>query len=251
MILLLMVPANVLGTPRLEARWSHNPVRPGKPFQLNVTARWEGNAGLYAVRPPQADLPEGLVGGPVSSRSSREGSENVIRFQQEMSAPESGLIPAFPLRLEVFEAGHEEPYEKMLDTEPLRVDIPRWKGIPLATIFPGTGLLALLIFGVILWALTKKRRRACSAEGEGKVDSVSISDLGEKLNACRVRGDTLGFFEAALEIHQYVEEKETPESREIRDRLEQTRYGNLRLSGEEMDAWHRRLKRLMAPGGKA
>jgi len=253
MLFLVLVPANVLGGPRFEARWSHNPVRPDKPFQLNVAVRWEGDAGLYAVRPPRADLPEGLVAGPVSSRSNREGNENVVRFQMEVTAPESGQIPSFPLRLDVFQAGAEEPFEVVVDTEPLRVDIPRWKGIPLATIFLYATLLVLLLSGVTLWIFKNKRKhnQTPSSVQEDEESSATLSTLGEELNACRVRGDTLGFFETALQIHRQVEEKETPESREISDQVDQARYGNLRLSSEEMDAWFRRLKRLLPPAGRA
>jgi len=252
----LVLPSTVPAAPRCEARWSDNPVSPAKPFHLTVTAQWDGDAADWAVRPPRADLPEGLRAGPVSSRSFREGEGNVVRFRMEMTAPEPGLVPGFPLRLEVFRAGAEEPLEEVINTEPLRVASGRWKGVPHGTLLAGAALtvLLLLIGCAIRLARNRKRRGRVppsAAGGKAVEGSIHLTALGETLNACRVRGDTLGFLETALEIHRRAHPQETPEFHEIRDRLEQARYGDLRLSGEEMDAWHRKLKRLLKPAGLA
>jgi hypothetical protein len=249
MVSLLSVPMAAWGGPRFEARWSRNPVRPGTLLDLTVTCRWEGDTGLYAVRPPRPDLPEGLAAGPVSSRSFREGEENVVLFRLEMTAPTArGEIPGFPLHFQVYQAGQKEPFEQEISTEPLRVDVARWKGIPRTAIFLGFSCFVLLLAGTALWRVRRKKNRVReAAPGEEPDRSALLSALREELNACRVRGDTRSFLETALKIHELVSPKETAESRELRDRAEQSRYGNLRLSGEEMEAWTRRLKRLELP----
>jgi len=245
LLLLLPAPAWPAPSPRFEARWSENPVRPGKPVDLLVTARWEGDAGLFAVRPPRAEPPEGLTAGAVSSRSSQEGGENVVRFRQTFTAPDSGLIPAFSLTVQIFPSGAKEPIEASVETEPLRVDVPRWRGVPVAAVLPGAAALALLLAGGALWALKRRDRRRRKPAPPTEEDGAAVLDgLREQLHACRVRGDTRGFFETALAIQRIVEKEETPEAREIRERAEQARYGNLRLSSEEMGVWARRMKRL-------
>ncbi len=246
---LLSIPATAACEPRFEARWSHNPVRPEKPFFLTVSARWEGETGRYAIRPPLVELPEGLSTGTVSSRSYREGPENVVSFRLEMTAPEKGDMPGFPLRFSVFQAGAEEPFEEEISTEPLRVDVPRWNRIPLATIFLFSALAVILLPFCALWLIKRKHGRGHRAgTAPDKAEPADpLPALKEELNACRVRGDTRAFFETALKIHERISREETAERGEIRDRVEQATYGGLHLSGEEMEAWYRKLKRLEAP----
>ncbi len=246
---ILSVPATAPCGPRFEARWSNNPVRPGKPFSLTVTARWDGETGRYAIRPPRLELPEELAAGPVSSRSYREGGENVVTFRLEMTAPEPEDIPGFPLQFSVFQAGSEEPFEEEISTAPLRVDVPRWKGIPLTTLFLCTALAVILLPLCALWLVKRKKRRGAHTAAQRKKTegAEDLPALKEELNACKVRGDTRAFFETALKIHERISREETDEIRKIRDWMEQATYGDLRLSGEELEAWHRKLKRLEAP----
>jgi hypothetical protein len=250
MVWLLSVPMAAWGGPRCEARWSRNPVRPGTRLDLAVTCRWEGEADLYAVRPPRAELPEGLAVGTISSRSFREGEENVVAFLLEITAPAApGDMPGFPLRLQVFRAGEKEPFEQEVAAEPLRVDVARWKGVPRTVFLVGFSWLALLSAGAALWRTRRKKKRAReeTAPGAEPDRSALLAALRDELDACRVRGDTRSFLETALRIHELVSPEEGPESREVRERVEQSRYGSLRLSGEEMEAWTRRLKRLGIP----
>ena len=251
LIALLTLPAGAFGFPRMESRWSANPVRPGKDFRLTISAGWKGDAGLYAIKTPVVEFSEEILSKSVSSRSFREGEENVVSYSWELVAEEKGRFEPFPVTITVFSAGEPEPVEKELATEPLTVDVARWHGIPVTTVILSAGA-GLAFIGLLGWIIRKKKSRPAASEPlTQEADPARLlHNMKEELNTCRVRGDTLSFLETAHRIYVLLFPGETPASQEIACLLDQARYGNLRLSGEEMERWTRKVKRLELSGEK-
>ena len=246
-ITLLFSPA-AWSDPRTETQWSANPVRPGRPFALTLTARWEGEATRYVIGTPQVEFPEEIQRNSVSSRSFREGDENVVRHRWELVAKKKGDFPPLAVRLKVFAAGEKDPSEVTLETEPLVADVARWRGIPFTLLLAGLAA-GLLLIGAVAWLLHRRRSRL-RQKAEPPAPEQSLEGLREELHACRVRGDTPAFLDTALRLLALAAPSGSPEAREIASLLEQARYGSLRLSGEEMQGWVDRLKRLeSSPGG--
>jgi len=242
----ILCPA-ALGAPRIEAEWSANPVRPGKPFTLTITARWDGEAGRYTIGMPEAQLPEQIAKQSVTSRSFREGEDNVVACRLQLVAERGSFAPV-SIKLPVFESGAKEPSEVTFETEPLLADVARWRGIPLQFLIPA-GVIAIILLGALRWLLVRRRPPVpVSAELAGANAVQVLEKLKAELHTCRVRGDTTGFLDAAAQILSLSSRPDTAEAREIGALLEQSRYGDLRLSSEEMERWHRQIKRIELVG---
>jgi hypothetical protein len=243
-LLLLAVPLAVRAEPRTEAVWSANPVRPGQSFTLSVTARWDGDADRYAVGMPKIELPAEIRKEKVSSRSFREGEDNVIAYRWELVAAKKGPIPPVAIKLAVLARGEQEPSEVTLETEPLVVDVARWRGVPVHFALPALAA-AILVIGLAVWQIGRRRARLPATDEADPADRASVlAGLKEELDTCRVRGDTPAFLDAAQRLVSITSPGERPEAGEIASLLEQARYGSLRLSSEEMEKWCQRLRRL-------
>jgi hypothetical protein len=228
----------------MESTWSANPCPPGKPLFLNVTVRWSGKAGRYAVRIPELAPPEGLTQVSASSRSFRRGEENVLSYQWELLAEEKGQIPPFPVKLNVHEEGDQEPAVLEIRTESLTVDTGRWRGIPVLTLVVSGFLLAALAGGA-QW-LSRRGRKGVSGRDAppGTDPGPLVPEFLEALNKSRIRGDTLSFLEGASKIVDFVCPEDHPDSLRLKGLLQQARYGDLNLSSEEMDEWNQKVKRM-------
>lgn len=248
LIVSLVLPAPARATLRLESTWSANPVRAGKPFSLTIMAQWEGDASRYVVKPPKIELPEGIVKHAVSSSSGREGDTNHLTYRWELLANKKGHFDSIPVKVSVLEKGGKEPSEMETSTDPLVVDEARWMGIPLITILFSLAA-AMLVFGGLAWIVLKRRKGASTVQPHDEEDTgLQLEALKQELNACRVRGDTLSFLKIAQEMHELARLGESSDLREISSLAERARYGSLRLSGEEMERWYQRLKKIDASG---
>ena len=241
--LLLLMPTAVWSL-TMDSSWSANPCPPGKPFYLTINVRWTGDAGHYTPRPPQLELPQGLQkhADALSSRSFRNGQENILSYQWELIAVEEGDIPSFPVKITVHQEKKEEPSLLEIKTNPLRIERSSGR----AAFFIAILILSVLILTIVL--RQKKRIRAQEAKASEILESdpsLQLSKLQEALNTSRVHGNTLSFLQNANKIINLFHPENQDIGREIRTLLEQCQYGDFKLSGEEMEQWHQRLKRLV------
>lgn len=250
-VALITLPAAVWGSPRMESVWSSNPVGPGKEFHLTITARWNGDAGEYVIQTPVIEFPEEILIESVSSTSFQQGEDKGISYRWDLVAKDKGHFQHFPVKINVFSAGEPEPVEKELSTEPLVVDVARWHGIPVTIVLLSAGA-TLALLALLGWVVRKKRTLPPGETSTEQTDpALLLNGLKEELNTCRVRGDTLSFLETAQKIHGLVSSGETPAAKEVSALLDQARYGNLRLSGEEMERWYRKYKKTEISGKDA
>ena len=241
---LLAIPAPAPCQVRAASAWSSNPCPPGKTFALTVTCRWEGESDFRGITLPQFDLPEGLVKEAVSSRSYREGDSNVIDYVWKLTATHKARFPPVPITIKIFTKGEPEPSEIKIETHPLVVDVARWKGLPVITVvFCGLIVLALTTGGVLALLRRRARTRRSPAPREQDPEEL-LTGLREELNKSRVRGDAASFLEIALKIMELTAGEDDPHRKELEGLKEQVQYGGLGLSGEDMDRWQQRLKRL-------
>ncbi len=244
--LLGLLPTAAWGSLEIASSWSSNPCPPGKPFHLTVTISWNDEAGHYAVRPPQLDLPGEIIkqSGSVSSRSLHRKGENLLVYRWKFIAEKEATILPIPVKLSVFIKNNEEPSLMEIETEALVVDVPRWKGLPIKIIFLSGPLLLLAVIGFV-WFLKKiKSPVQTSLESRETEPVPSMGDLMETLNKSRIQGDTLSFLQIAIRIFNLLCPGDSSDFREIKYLLDQAQYGNLKLSGEEMEQWYLRLKRM-------
>jgi len=237
---------------QVESTWSSNPCPPGKPFHLSVTVSWEDDADHYAVRPPQLELPEGRITqtGFLSSRSFRQGKRHFLTYRWTFIARKKGTIPPIPVKLIVFIKDDKEPASMEIETEILVIDVSRWQGIPVIIILL-SGTIFLMAAIICIWFLKRKKPApppsSASEETEG---TDALPGLMDSLNKNRTHGDTLSFLEIAIKILNLLCPEDNPNYCEIRSLLDQAQYGNLRLSGEEMEQWYLRIKRMNAKKDK-
>ena len=245
LFLVLLCPSAAAGDLRMQTRWSRNPCAVGRPVQLEVSVRWTGDAQRYAVRPPRLEPPEGLTQLGLTSSAHRDGDEQVLTFRWRLVAGQAATVPALPLELDVHEQGKEAPSVLEIRTEPLQVVTVRWLGLSKTSFFAVLGALVLAALAVGGWLRHRRARKPTDPQVQGEA-AGSLSAALERLNACRVRGDTLSFLEEALIILSFRgrEDEDVQAIRSLRDRA---RYGDLALSSEEMDSWYRRLKRMHDP----
>jgi len=103
----LALPAPGAAALLLESAWSANPVRPGKPFSLTVTVRWDGEVNRYVVKTPRIEMPEGILKHSVSSRSRAEGGASVLIYHWDLVAEKKGVFPSIPVKLAFLRKGEE------------------------------------------------------------------------------------------------------------------------------------------------
>ncbi len=243
--LLGLMPPAALGSLEIESAWSSNPCPPGKPFYLTVTVSWNEDVMHYAVRPPQLDLPEGIIKqtGSVSSRSLRKRGKTILTYRWTFIAEQEGQIPPIPIKLTVFIKDGEEPSLMEIETEALVAEVPRWKGIPAKILFLSGALLLLAAIGLVFLIKKNKSPALPSLDARKAEGSASLPDLMDSLNKNRIQGDTLFFLKDAIKILNLLCPEDNSDSREVKLLLDQAQYGNLKLTGEEMEQWYLRLKR--------
>ncbi len=243
-MVLLAAPVSGQSGLTVESSWSTNPCPPGKPLRLTLTCRWEGDAQRFAIPPPQLDLPEGILKQAVSSRSFREGDSYVLCHQWELTAPERAAFPPIPIGLTIFTKGEHEPSDMEIETESLVVDVSRWKGIPITTIACSVPLVLALSAGLVFLLIRRRSQVRRDSPPQEADPALLLASLKEELNTSRIRGEALAFLKTALRICEVTTTRETSLRQELESLAEQVQYGDLGLSGEEMEKWHQRLKRL-------
>jgi len=242
LFLFLLMPAAAWSL-TMDSSWSENPCPPGKPFYLTINVRWAGDAGHYAPRPPQIDLPQGVQKhvDTLSSRSFHKGQEHILSYQWVLIAAEEGDIPSFPVEITIHHQKDTEPSLLEIETNPLRIKKSNSQAILLVFLS-----LSVFILIIILW---RNKKVGASREKDSEMPdsdpSRQLPKLLEELNTSRVHGNTLSFLQKALKIISLFHAENQEACREIRTLLEECQYGDLKLSGEDMEQWYLRLKRIV------
>jgi len=228
----------------MDSAWSENPCPPGKPFYLTINIRWAGDAGKYTPSPPQLDLPQGIQkhADTVSLRSFRQVQKNILSYQWVLLATEEGEIPSIPIEITVHHPEGGEPSLLEIETNPLRIQ----KNNNRPALFLVFLSLSVFILAAIFWR--KKRTRASRQKASDIPEndpSHQLPKLLEALNTSRVQGNTLSFLQNAFKIITFFQSEHQEACKEIKALLEECQYGDLKLSGEDMEQWHHRLKRIV------
>ena len=247
LLLLLLLMPTAGWSLTMDSSWSENPCPPGKPFYLTINVRWTGDAGHYTPRPPQLDLPQGVRkhDDTVSSRSFRKGQENILSYQWVLIAAEEGEIPSFPVEITVHRQEGKGPSLLEIKTDPLEIkkSNSRTTAFLISLVF-----LSLFVFILMIFLWRKKEIRVSREKASETPEndwSHQLPKLIEGLNTSRVHGNTLSFLQNALKIIILFQAENQEACREIKALLEECQYGDLKLSGEEMEQWHLRLKRIV------
>jgi hypothetical protein len=227
---------------QIESRWGKIPSRPGVPVLLTISIHWPGEPELYAISPPELDLPEGLSKEKTSSSSFSRGEETYLEYAVTLLISRSGSFAPIPITLSVRTKGEGEPSSMVVRTEPLTVGDQHWKGIP-AKYLPAAGLvIATLIATGIFWRLRKARRSRPTNQGQQPDKGQELWVLLAQGRTYLVRADSLSFLQTALTIERALQDKEPDALSEVTTLIERVQYGGERPPPEKLERMYRGLR---------
>ena len=229
----------VLEPPTAEWSLPAEPVRPGRPFTLEVRLSWSGRIEDYLPQPPQIPLPDGVRRGRVAASSSSLDRRHLVRYQIELTAVGPGTYELDPIELRYLPALGDGPVATRVAGPTLEVAAA---GLGAASPAALAGLAAALGLAG-LW-LYRRRGRAGGESAPGPPPWERLRGELDRAKGHRLAGDAGAAYEALVAAARELETDD--ERQDLEDRLESVRFGGAAPPAAELEAIERRLERALA-----
>jgi hypothetical protein len=235
-------------------------VRPGDSFDLDIEVRWAGAFDDYLLRPPALTPPRGLRVLRTSASSSSDGGHQRVRYQlriEALAAAEPGPLGLGPIELRYTPRNGSEAVLAQLAGPTVEIAASVHRASGLDSLFAGLGATAIALVAGLFMVRSRRRggRRDAAAERfrglQARFDEARAQRRRGEAGEClatlvaletELAVDALVVDTGAVEIEAADDPTLETEPRQLRELIEQARFGGRAPAGEQLDAIERRVE---------
>jgi len=219
-----------------------------KPFSIELTISWEGDAEQYLVETPRLKLPQGITQSGSSYSTSAKENMYFLRYRYTLCAATAGTHVLDPVETNYWERNAGEAQTARTGALTFKVSTRAEVALTRYGI-PGALLLIFISFFIAASVLSTKKKKAVST---AQTDGIAMEEIiARELKQCRaykISGDWDNYLKQVIATRSKLPAAEKDEKirAELRTLAERVHYGGYRPSEDEINLIERQLEKACA-----
>ncbi len=248
-----------LTPPEITVVSPSHPVEPDQWSRFDIQIRWPGPSHLYQIRTPKLTLPNGVEQGSMSSSTSSELGESLLKFQIPLRFKEAGRFHVGPVDLTYLPRGEDAISEQTTRHPGAEIEILETNQLSKWQQFVAGGAVGgLIILGAALFWFRKRKRSQFEEDLKTSLSSQKShwEKLYQRAREGRLQGSTKEYGFHLLTLYEEMSKRgerfrDSPHEVDFIQRLSQSqdqlRYGGKEFSENDLRRMEKIIESVLQP----